>query len=260
MSSTTKAPIHVCICTPCYGGAVFQNYLLSVIGLIHAAQTQNQVAFSFVIRGGDSLITRSRNSIVAEFLSEPAYTHLLWIDADIGFTAEAVFRLIASDHDVAAGIYPLKTMNWPAEIPEKMTPHELSARYTSYPFNPIGLNFDVKDGFVEVRDAPTGLMLIKRSVFDRMIEAYPELKYTPDHMHGLEGIAAKIADKHYRFFDTMAEPNNGRYLSEDYAFCRRWQNIGGKVYADANSKLTHIGQHTYSGDFALMLNTKYTRA
>ena len=51
----------------------------------------------------------------------------------------------------------------------------------------------------------------------------------------------------------MAEPDNGRWLSEDYAFCRRWQAVGGTVHVDARSRLAHQGLRTYRGDFGRSL-------
>lgn len=257
-STPTQQRPHICIATPCYGGQVFQNYFLSVISLIYATQQRKDIDLSFIVRGGDSLITRSRNSIVAEFLSEPKYTHLLWIDADIGFTPEAVYRLIGSNHEIAAGVYPLKAFTYPDQIPEQSR-EDLMFRYTTYPFNPIGATFRVENGFVEVKDAPTGLMMIQRGVFDKMIEAYPKLQYKPDRQVGLEKLAHKIDQYYYNFFDTIVD-EEGRYLSEDYAFCRLWQMIGGKVYADAESKLTHQGSHQYQGDFSRMLSYRYTRS
>jgi hypothetical protein len=250
-----KAP-HICIATPCYGGKVFQNYFLSILNLVYATVRQQNMNLSFIIRGGDSLITRARNSIVAEFLSNDQYTHLLWIDADIGFTPESVFRLVSANKDIAAGIYPLKAYTFPDVLPAEMTKQEFANRYTKYPFNPIGASFTVENGFAEVKDAPTGMMLIKREVFYKMIEAYPELKYYPDHMVGLEGIAQKINDYYYNFFDTFID-DEGRYLSEDYAFCRLWQKMGGKVYADITSKLSHNGSHMFQGDLAATLSYNY---
>ena len=47
---------------------------------------------------------------------------------------------------------------------------------------------------------------------------------------------------------TPLKGDSRRYLSEDFAFCRRWRDMGGKVYVDLNSKLQHAGQHLYRGD------------
>jgi hypothetical protein len=259
--ATPPAPTkpHICIATPCYGGQVFQNYFLSIIQLIFTVQKRGDVDLSFIVRGGDSLITRSRNSIVAEFLSNEQYTHLLWIDADIGFKPEAVYRLLQSNYEIAAGVYPLKALQFPDVLPAEMTKEEFIGKYTGYPFNPIGTSFQVTNGFVEVKDAPTGLMMIQRPVFEKMIKNYPKLKYKPDHQVGLEKLAGKINDYYYNFFDTFID-EEGRYLSEDYAFCRLWQQIGGKVFCDADSKLSHLGSYQYQGDFAKMLEYRYKRS
>ena len=105
------------------------------------------------------------------------------------------------------------------------------------------------DGFVRLAEAPTGFMVIKRRVFERLIAAYPELQYTPDSIG--------VPDKglHYRFFDVMVDPRTRRYLSEDYGFCRLWSGLGESIYVDANSNLSHQGAKTYRGDFATSLQT-----
>ena len=257
MTDTPAVKPNIFIGTPCYGGQVFTNYFTSVLGLTIAAQKRNDISLGFRVRGGDSLITRARNSLVAEFLANEQFTHLLWIDADIGFTPDAIYRLINSGHDIAAGIYPLKALTLPEELNGNRD--ELFKKHQRYPFNPVDPNnIDVKGGFIEVKDAPTGLMLIKREVFTKMVEHYPELKYNPDKQVGLEGIAAKIADHYYNFFDTFID-ESGRYLSEDYAFCRLGQRIGGKVHADALSKLSHQGSYKFEGDFHGMLTAKYEK-
>jgi hypothetical protein len=245
---------HLVIATPCYGGQVFQNYFMSVLRFVFAA---NQVGLpiSFIVRGGDSLIPRQRNSIVAEFMASKEYTHLLWIDADIGFEPEQVFRLLMADRKVAGGVYPLKKIVLPDIMPAGMDRATFEATYANYPFNPVnGASID-QHGFIEVLDLPTGMMMIKREVFDELAEAYPNLRYKPDFMLGLESLAEKINDYHFRFYDVMTE-ENGRYLSGDYAFCRRWQKIGGVVYADVQSNLSHQGSHMYQGNFLQSLIAK----
>lgn len=253
----TKTIPNIMVGTPCYGGQVFVNYFTSILGLVNTVRQRNDVSLGFRVRGGDSLITRARNSIVAEFLANEQFTHLLWIDADIGFTPDAIYRLINSGHDIAAGVYPLKALTLPEELNGNRD--ELFKKHQRYPFNPVNANnIDVKNGFIEVKDAPTGLMLIKREVFLKMIEAYPDLKYYPDKQVGLEGIAAKISNHYFNFFDTFID-EEGRYLSEDYAFCRLWQRIGGKVHVDALSKLSHQGSYKFEGDFHGMLSSRYQK-
>jgi hypothetical protein len=240
---------HLVIATPCYGGSVFQNYFLSVLQFASEAQRRN-LTVSFIIQGGDSLIPRIRNAMVAEFMQGPG-THLLWIDADIGFKPEQIFRLLEADRDVVCGIYPFKRIDWPeAGVNQNMTKEIFEATYTQYPYNPLKDAVIDEDGFVEVYDAPTGMMMIKRAVFEKMAKAYPGLSYVPDRMIGIP-----VSGFNYRFFDVMTE-ESGRYLSEDYAFCRRWQNIGGKISADTKSNLSHQGAYLYTGNLSASLSNK----
>ena len=103
---------NVMVATPCYGGSLFYKYVTSIIQLIGAADKAG-MGLEFFFRAGDSLVTRARNDCVAQFLSSPQFTHLFWIDGDIGFSPEAAMRLLLSDRAVAAGVYPLKRQDWP---------------------------------------------------------------------------------------------------------------------------------------------------
>ncbi|SDH42160.1 hypothetical protein SAMN04487926_104349 [Paraburkholderia steynii] len=231
--------------TPCYGGNVMANFANSLLAL-NNAMWQTGMQGSVRIRSGESLITRARNESVAEFLLDPGYTHLFWIDADIGFSVDQVLRLLLADRDVVAGVYPLKRFDWPGVLPGGLTQETFAARYLRYPVNAHdGVSPAIDgDGFLEVSEAPTGFMCIKRSAIETMIARLPELKYVPDGPPD-----SPLYDLCYRFFDVMVEPSTGRYLSEDYAFCRRWRDIGGQVFVDTQSKLSHQGLYTWHGDF-----------
>ena len=240
----------VMFATPCYISAVSMHYVTSIFELTHHC---NRFGLDCILHmHSESLITRSRNNMVRKFLSDETLTHLFWIDSDITFMPQSVCRLLLIDRDVTAGVYPMKSFNWPAAgLPAGTTRQQFEDRYAEYPFNPIGHGTEKvsayadADGFVEVAEAPTGFMCIKRDVFTRMMAKYPELKYTPDGPPGhLE------AHLHWLFFDCLVDPDSGRYLSEDYAFCRRWIDIGGKVWVDLQCKLRHLGQHNFGGDLA----------
>ena len=242
--------MNVMFATPCYISGVTMNYVASVFSL---ALDSKHVGLPCILHlHSESLITRGRNVILIKFLSEESFTHLFWIDSDIAFKSEDVFRLLLADRDVAAGVYPMKRFNWPAQgVPAGTTRQQFEDRYTDYPFNPIGHGssrvsaYADADGFVEVAEAPTGFMVIKRHVLTHMMKKYPELNYVPDG-------PPNNPQRHlyWRFFDCMVDPDSGRYLSEDYAFCRRWRDIGGKVHVDLQCKLMHLGQHLFRGDLA----------
>jgi hypothetical protein len=235
--------------TPSYGGSVTADFARSMLTLNNGLW-EHGMPGAIRIASGESLVTRARNEAVAQFLLDPSLTHLFWIDADIGFTTDQVFRLLLADRDVVAGVYPLKSFDWPAELPAGLNRDTFAARYLRYPVNAHdGVSGSVdKDGFREVSEAPTGFMCIRRSVIETMMARLPELQYVPDGPPD-----SPIRHLCYRFFDVMVEPSTNRYLSEDYAFCRRWRGIGGRVFIDTQSKLSHQGTYTYYGDFGSSL-------
>ena len=251
---TALRQIRPFVATPNYGGTLSSVYVQSLLGLVNLAWTHG---FSMQTRflDGDSLITRARNRLVAEFMADSRWTHLFWIDADVGFQPEAALRLLLSGHDVVAGVYPLKNDGWPAQglasaLPAGTTRADFEALHAKFPMNPMeGIRTADANGFIEVRDAPAGFMLIARAVFDRLAEHLPDLRYTP----GPNDEQAAAGRPHYRFFDTLAEPGNGQFLSEDFAFCRRWREAGGQVFIDTRSDLTHQGQRSYCGNLARTL-------
>jgi len=242
--------MNVLVATPCYISAVTMNYVTSLYkfqneALLHGLKSTLHMR-------SESLVTRARNEMIRFFLEHEQFTHILWIDSDIEFEPHMVFRLLLADLDVVAGIYPIKNLNWPEEgIAEPMSLDEFTVRNATFPFNPVGLWEEPiiprlnEDRFIEVAEAPTGFMCIKRDVIYQMMKAYPELNYMP------EGADKRpFAHLYWLFFDCMVEPETRRYLSEDYAFCKRWRDIGGKVYADFRSDLGHLGQYMYRGNLS----------
>jgi hypothetical protein len=247
--------MRVMIATPCYASGAMSNYVVSMVSLA-AECVKAGLPIRFEMHA-ESLITRGRNRLVSIFLSDKSLTHLFFIDADIGFVPASFFRILLADRDVAAGVYPLKRYEWPKDgVPQAMSQREFEARFTPYPINPLPsgtLDVD-SDRFGEVAEAPTGFMCIKRAVFDRLKAGYPNLKYSPEWLQ-----PGDDPDSNYLFFDTLVDPDTRRYLSEDYAFCRRWRDIGGKVSIDVNSRLGHQGQHTWTGDLVAHLDARAKR-
>ena len=117
----------------------------------------------------------------------------------------------------------------------------------------IGKNELIMDnGVIEVSHAPTGCMLIKRKVIETMIEKHPELEiYQPTIINGKE----VKKDNFYNLFDTLHDVKTKRYFGEDFGFCQRWTDLGGKVYIYAMDYITHVGDHQYCGRFYDMLTS-----
>lgn len=241
---------NIVIGTPCYGGLVAHIYMQSVINLMMYGSRHN-IAFNLALAAHDSLITRSRNSIVAAFLDIPTATHLMFIDADIGFEPEAVERLIKFDVDVVAGMYPLKVIHWP-QTRTRMDVGSTAEEIARAGLNYVGIQCKGEDrqennGFVTGLYAGTGFMLIKRRTIEAMTAAYPNAKYKSIQTYP---IPKTPSNNQYNLFDCMIDPESGTYLSEDFAFCQRWRDCGGKIWLDRTSKLTHVGSYEFAGDAA----------
>ena len=233
--------------TPCYGGVVTDQYFLSMFKL---SQLLNAAKINFRITTlrNESLVTRARNILTAMFL-ESDCSHLMFIDADIEFEPDSVIRMLAMNKPLIAAAYPKKTIDWDnvrkAAIEGKDDISKYSAQYAiNLKFkDPRTRELNVDNGAIEVMDASTGFFLVQRIVFEKMIQAYPELHYKND-----SSIDPRFNKHCYALFDTWIDPTDNRYLSEDYTFCRRWQNIGGKIWLDPNTKLSHVGAFTFPGD------------
>lgn len=204
--------------TPCYGGKAEVPWVKSIVQLQEALLSAG-VEHDFLITTGESLVQRARNTSVATFLRSP-YKKLMFIDSDIEFSPEDVSRLWNMDAPVAVGLYPMKRKDLP-----------LSAWRNGQLIRKLP-----KETF-EVDYAGTGFMMIDRSVFEEMKDAYPERL----HEEGNVGSC-------FSWFDPRVD--DGIYLSEDYAFCKDWRDIGGKILADPSIKLIHHGSYGYGSEVA----------
>ncbi len=214
---------------------------------------KEEIALRVQTLGMESLVTRARNTLVANFLDDEDATHLLFVDADIGFSTAVIKRMLDFDHEVVCAPYPMKLINW-SSIPQ-LVKDDLDYKTLSLPYV---LNFEDKDnvevktGFAKVLDAATGCLLMKRESLLKMVKEYPDLHYKTDQI--IDGKEYK-SENTYLFFDTMKD-EDGRYLSEDYAFSRRWQKIGGSIWADLSSDLIHYGQYKFQGQLWKHFNKK----
>ncbi|HWG05129.1 MAG TPA: hypothetical protein VG271_08955 [Beijerinckiaceae bacterium] len=236
----------VTLATPCFGGVVTQAYMTSVLELTKQAAGAG-FDLDVLLLGGDSLISRARSVLVSRFLDNLSATHLLFVDADISFDCEQVLRLLRFDRDFAACFYPVKKIHW-RDLPARVVGGErLETSGLSY-VGQLRAEPDCRreEGFATAEYAGTGFQLIKRMVFERMTAAYPELKFKAVHVE-TDGMAS--TGNLCALFDCIIDPETGTYLSEDYSFCRRWRAIGGEIWLDLHSKLTHSGVQHFSGDY-----------
>ncbi len=255
-STPATVPSRLLIATPCYGGMITTAYFQSMLKTVHRMREAG-IGFEILTKSNESLITRARNSLVAEFMGRKEFTHLLFIDADIGFEPELILKMLSYDKPVTAAAYPTKGINW--ERVRKLAPRakdgphlrDLSMHYTvnfvDADDQPHRVKLSVEDGFVKVPIVSTGFMMIRRDVFETMRGLLPESAYVND-VAGYDNPHTR--GNFYTFFDTMVHPKSRRYLSEDYGFCYKWVvRCGGEIYLNVEHRLTHYGTYPFSGSF-----------
>lgn len=285
------------LATPMFGGQCFGTYTRSVMDLA-VLMSHWGVGLQFYALFNESLIPRARNYCVDEFLRSDC-THMIFIDADIGFEPRDIMAMLAlmsddSQYDVMAGCYAKKTISWEkvkAAVDKGLAddnPQNLSKYTGDFVFNPLPGSDSIKiNEPVEVLEAGTGFMMIRRSAFGRVSSARPDLMYRPDHVRteafdGSREIMAYFMDPIDRWSrervygaairealhlyeedgdaDHMSkvlqealdhqEPESKRHLSEDYFFCQELRKAGGRIWICPWMNLTHTGTHTYAGTMA----------
>jgi hypothetical protein len=251
--------MNILIAIPCYGGNISNLTFHSLFNII---KPLNDMGHNIKIQTlpSESLISRARNKFATMFLDDKQFngTHLLFIDADIGFTIENLKRIINFNKEVVTCTYPVKGFYWQqlldrikknTDIDEKlMRDYLLQFNVNLYP------ETQINNGFARVKESATGFMMIKREVFTTIMDKNPHLKYKPDLRTGIEG-----SDNAYDFFPVgIYKEKDGvnRFLSEDYYFCRLWEECGGEIWTDLSTPITHLGSTEYYGKFMDKLNRK----
>jgi hypothetical protein len=212
---------HLHFLIPCYGGQISEATFTSFVRFTVQARDWG-IDWTLDTLVNESLIPRGRNALVARAMANPLATHVMFVDSDIMFEPADVLALVQEDVEVIGGGYPKK--NLPID----------------YVINPSVDGFQ-DEGKIEVMRLGTGFLLIKRHVFSRIAEASPHLKYVDDC-----GLDPSLNPYLYAYFDCGLVPGHDVYMSEDWMFCNRWRDLGGKVYLSKRFALGHVGAFLFS--------------
>lgn len=222
---------HIQIAIPCYGGMLYEAVATSLVKFAIYAQKIG-MAFSIDSMINESLVQRARCHLSAKFLDNSAATHLMFIDSDIGFEPEHIFKLILHDKDIVGGLYPKKAL--PPDYVINVAPEAVDENG----------KVKVEEGLIPVSRLGTGFMLIKREVFEKHMAAYPDTKFTNNI-----GLPEKLNKYCYTFFDCwVTHDQNRELLSEDWSFIIKSRVIGIQAYADPTIRLNHSGTFVFPGD------------
>jgi hypothetical protein len=207
------------ICMPCYGGQLTESTFMSFIKWANTCRQLN-IDWTMETMTNESLISRARNTLTAKFLHNKESTHLMFIDADIGWEPWHLLVMLNRDVDVIGGLYPMKS------LPVKWCVNGFDGAEEG------------ADGLQEVSKTGTGFLLIKRHVFEKL-DAHPATKPFANDI----GLPVELNPYMKTYFDTAVREN--RYYSEDWTFCENWRDLGGKVWVDKRVLLRHTGTYVF---------------
>ena len=245
------------LATPMYGGQCAGMFARSVADLA-ALCAQYGIPLQMYFLFNESLITRARNYCVDEFLRSDA-EHLMFIDSDIGFTPQDVIALMSlqaqdEKYDIIGGPYPKKCISW-EKIKHAVDkgvadndPNVLEKFVGDFVFNPKGGQQSIPIGEpVEVLEIGTGFMMVSKKAMKKFAESYKEYMYKPDHVRTEHFDGSREI---LMAFQAEVDPKSKRYLSEDYWFCQKAQEINLKTWFCPWMKMQHVGTYIFGGSLA----------
>jgi len=213
------------IAMPCYGGLVSDKTAKGLFLLGKELRT-HRIDHGLLMMSNESSITLGRSKIANFFINNTDFDRILFIDADVGFVADDVLKLLQSNKDIVCGAYPMKTI-------------------------PLRYNYELKHpqvregNLVQINRIGFGFALIHRKVFADIIGRYgEELKYYPigDTTIGHE-VTEREYHNSYHFFHELKSDMS--YYSEDFSFFERARSVGYDVWLDTSITLPHVGSHVF---------------
>ena len=233
MGEANQLPQSVCIATPAYEGTCKMAYVESLLPLVIEMMKRNMGVYFTTSKG--ALVVPGRNLCVDFFLKHTSATHLLFIDNDMSWRTADVMRMLGhGDLDVIGAMCPKKEYDWEriAKIARER-PDLPASDLPLYGVKQI-LDISVHDSVIEVEAIGTGMMLIRREVFDALRNSHPEWLQAGNSIHA-------------GTFAYFGGARNADGLSEDVMFCADVRAIGGNIYACPWLRIGHIGNHEFIG-------------
>ncbi len=224
---------HVWIALPAYTGQIHLGTMRSIIADMLAFADRGDKVTIFD-ESGNAMIGDCRGLIVAKFLESQDGTDLVFVDSDVAWEAGSLLNLVDRPVDFCAAIYPQRKdpinycVQWIQERAE--------------------LWADPETGLLEVAGVPAGCMRLSRGMLERMVTAYPETAF-----HCAEAKDNTVWD----LFGAYRDPADRRIkYGEDYSFCRRWRDLGGRIWIDPEIRMGHVGFKTFMGSIGEWLRMR----
>jgi hypothetical protein len=237
----------IAICTPAYGEVFYTPYVESIIRLVRACERRRWQTLFGTVSHAD--IVEARNFLLTYWFDKTEATHLLFVDADMGFDPQLIVEMIELDKPVVGAAYPKRSLDLKKVIEAAASGAKAERAVVE------GLEFVVRSphddakqlkGFIPVEGCGAGILLIQRACIERMLEVIPQLS---DAKAKRNSPLARTLDRLIRAFEIVHV--DGARLSEDYSFCHRWrQDCDGEIWAASHHEVTHVGLRHYKGRFS----------
>ncbi len=236
------------IATPAYGEVFYAPYVHSVLALSKLAQRNKwDVTFESV---SYAEISEARNYLLTRFFDKTDATHLLFIDADMGFPAKLVPDMLSIAKPVVGVVAPKRQID--LKRVAELAKHEADtnravAKAHEFVVRKLPSAGPARNGFIQVDSCGGGIVLIERSCIAALLERAPQL--SDENGRGRTPLTRDLP-RLIRAFDPLVREDGAR-LSEDFAFCHRWRTLcRGEVWASVAHQITHVGLHHFAARYS----------
>jgi hypothetical protein len=209
------------IATPVADGWFCSAYITSLMGTVRLLN-QFGIEYQYYLLQKCSVLHHARNRLVGKFLASNC-THMLFIDADMGWEHEAPLELMAHNKDVIGAIGVTKE-----DDPVFCVKHD-----------PSTFKWDALSGLMRVTGVGAAFLMLKREAVEKVAKRYEHMAYKD--VKADEPVIPNV------FWTDVVD---GQMIGEDYTFCDRWRATGGEVWVDPGMPLEHVGQKSYTGTYA----------
>ena len=247
------ADIKISVATPAFGEIFYTPYVQSLVQLQRAVFDRNWTMRYATVAYAH--INEARNYLLTSWYDKSDATHLLFIDADMGFKPQIIFDMVALDKPVVGVIYTKRQvdlMRLAKLAASGKKPEEAIARAHDFIVRPLrGRAPRRLKGFIEVDACGTGIMLIERSAITTMLKTLPGISEST--ATNASPLSAGL-DRMIRVFDNITV--DGTLFVNDFAFCHRWRALcKGELWACVDQSVTHIGLQRFSASYADVMPT-----